>query len=120
MRKTRQEHLIDRTMRKKEEVMFRRQDLKDQQAELDKIVARDNAMLNDMNVIDRTIDLSDLDIVDGSELDVTNPLEKEDGVPDGMESGQSMQFALPEMFAHAQTEHNDDSLRFDSFTKDYF
>ena len=30
MRKTRQEHLIDRTMRKKEEVMFRRQDLKDQ------------------------------------------------------------------------------------------
>ena len=30
MRKQRQEHLIARTMKKKEEVMFKRQDLKDQ------------------------------------------------------------------------------------------
>ena len=50
-----------------------------------------------MNIIDQNDDFDDIDVVDRSELNETNFLD--DGVPDCMESGQSLQFALPEIIA---------------------
>ena len=57
---------------------------------------------------------------DDAEMGQLNLIEEDGDCGLAFASGRSLTAPLPEVIAQAMTDHNDDSLRFDSFHQDYF
>ena len=58
--------------------------------------------------------------LDEAEMGQVNLIEEDGDCGLAFANSRSLTVPLPETIAQAMTDHNDDSLRFDSFHQDYF